>query len=75
MSYVVRAIFPEAQPKWLTIPKRDGCRTFGARDQAEAFETVEVADAAITAMLDSTPCGRINFSVEATQFASLMPLF
>ena len=67
MSYVVRALFPEAQPRWLTAPKLEGCRTFGTRDLADVFETLEDADDAIDAMIECQNCARMGFSVEAAQ--------
>src|ERR1700722_6549432 len=66
MQFVVKAVGPAGQAKWLTTPRREGLRTFGSREMAEVFATSEDAAAAIGATKSGQPCDGIIFSTEPT---------
>jgi hypothetical protein len=62
--FVVKAVGPTGHAKWLTTPKRHGLRTFGPRELAAVFETVEEAQAAIGATRRHEACDGITFTTE-----------
>jgi hypothetical protein len=64
MPFIAKAVGPTGHAKWLTTPKRKGLRTFGTREFAAVFETVEEAQAAIGATILHQPCDGLTFSTE-----------
>jgi hypothetical protein len=52
MPFVVKAVFPAGQIRWLSVPRRMGIRAFSGREDADHFETEEHALAAATAMIN-----------------------
>jgi hypothetical protein len=66
MPFVVKASGPDAQSRWLTIPKRHGLRTFALRGFAEVFDTQADASLAIGEMLKAEDCTGVVMSAELT---------
>jgi hypothetical protein len=74
MEYVIRATW-DGHACWITGPRLDGHRTFGARRLADRFTTEESAAGAIDVMRSSEDCYAIVFSVETADQLAGMPSF
>jgi hypothetical protein len=69
-GFLVQAIGPDkTRASWLTAPKRDGLRTFGPRELAEAFSTWDRAADAVRETRRLQPCVGVAFEIHAVKSA------
>jgi hypothetical protein len=73
MPFIAKAVGPTGHAKWLTAPKRHGLRTFGPRELAAVFESIEEAQTAIGATILHEPCDGITFVAEPAHPPNIDP--
>jgi hypothetical protein len=68
MDLVVKATGQTGNVTWLAFPDGRGFRTFGTRQMAEPFKTVEEAQNAIIEIQRTLMATGLNFSIEPADY-------